>query len=474
MPASSASGDQLQNAGSDADSNAGTGDVGDPNAACSQEEKAELSVIVKKSDGTPLEGVAVSITELGQSGTTGADGVADFGEVPPASYTAVGQKDNFAPPGGGNTTAAATQTQAAPASTSTQIALVLDALVATIAVHVQTSTGTPVEGATVSVDGKGWSGVTDAGGNFSFGQVPPDTYTVQGEKPKYGPNPASQTQIVAAGTSQQFQLVLDPITVDLVIQKPLLTLKHDNQTTIQLTLTPSSSTGDAYRIEVRRASGTDWGTLATIGMLDPFTAPIAGTFKVRGVVTIQGTEMTTSEKDLTVQFPEYSQIMGDPAVQSAMSTAWTETLGDCTSSPNQRREHGFWINLNTTTNAYEFGPTLYGPFDGPAETAGVSMPIVADVPPTPAATDQGAIYEVASFHAHTSTEFRPASLSPGSRLVGPSSQDHRGDHLQDRPGIVYDFVESPAGSGSIPFGYPGSSPAQPYPPQGKDRRTTPP
>ena len=57
---------------------------------------------------------------------------------------------------------------------------------------------------------------------------------------------------------------------------------------------------------------------------------------------------------------------------------------------------------------------------------------------------------------------RPAILSRGYR------------RRDDVPGVVYDFVESPAGSGSIPMGHPKASAAQLYHSRGKDRRTTPP
>jgi len=184
----------------------------------------------------------------------------------------------------------------------------------------------------------------------------------------------------------------------------------------------------------------------------------------------------SAEKDIEVQFPTYTQIVGDAGVQSALNAEWTRTLSDCTSSPNQRREHGFWINLNTKTGSYEFGTTVFGNFTGPASGAAVNLPPrPPDVPATPAVTDSGATYPVASFHTHTATEFRAAAVPAGStRGVGPSGADNNADNNDDVPGVVYDFVESPAGSGSIPMGYPKTSPARIYFSAGKTRRTTPP
>jgi hypothetical protein len=198
---------QLGEASSAADAGAGTSNVGDPGASCHQPQPAEIAVRVLRSDGTPVAGVDVSAA--GKSGTTGADGVFDFGEVPPDSYTATGQKDEFAPPSSGSASAPASQTLNAPAGTSTQFELVLDPLKARIAVHVQATDGSPVEGVTVSVDGKGWSGVTDASGNFDFGEVPPDTYTVNGQKDCFAP-PNAQTQNAPLGASTQYQLVMQP------------------------------------------------------------------------------------------------------------------------------------------------------------------------------------------------------------------------------------------------------------------------
>ena len=60
------------------------------------------------------------------------------------------------------------------------------------------------------------------------------------------------------------------------------------------------------------------------------------------------------------------------------------------------------------------------------------------------------------------------------RPIGPSATDDTTHTSEDVPGVVYDFVESPAGSGSISMGNPKSSAAQLYHSRGKDRRSTPP
>jgi hypothetical protein len=76
-----------------------------------------------------------------------------------------------------------------------------------IAVHVQTKAGDPIQGVTVSVDGLPLSGPTDKDGNLDFGNVPPNTYTVKGQKS--GLTPASQQQTAPANVLTKFTLVMD-------------------------------------------------------------------------------------------------------------------------------------------------------------------------------------------------------------------------------------------------------------------------
>ncbi len=266
-----------------------------------------------------------------------------------------------------------------------------------------------------------------------------------------------------------------PSSVVLEVQKNRLTLKHDRDCRLHVNVQPATVTVDRYRIEIKRASGGSWCTLSNRQTEDPWSAKIAGRFKLRGVASICGTEHFSAEQDVEVQFPDYSQIVGDAAVASATSTEWQNTLADCTQNPNQRRERGFWIKLNTTSNSYEFTGTVTGNWSGPAAGASVPLPSrPADSPASPTPCDAGATYSVASFHTHTPTEFRAAANPRGTvRPVGPSGADNRIDTSDDVPGVVYDYVESPAGSGSVPMGHPESGAATLYHSQGRTRRTTP-
>jgi hypothetical protein len=264
--------------------------------------------------------------------------------------------------------------------------------------------------------------------------------------------------------------------VDLTLEKSTLTLKHDNKCNIQVTVSPEGAPIDAYRIEIKRASGGDWCTLSNSPALNPWKAPIAGKFKIRGVAKICGTEKPSAEKDLTVQFPSYAEIISDAAVKDATDKEWTNTLNDCTEVPNRRRERGFWVRLNTQTDKYEFTAVVESAWSGPADGASVDLPPrPADAPVAPSPCDAGATYSVASFHTHTPTTFRTGpGLDGAVRGVGPSAADNRADATDDVPGLVYDYEASPAGSGSIPMKHPKESAAHLYESLGKDRRTTPP
>ncbi|MBM3744502.1 MAG: DUF4157 domain-containing protein [Acidobacteria bacterium] len=160
----------------------------------------------------------------------------------------------------------------------------------------------------------------------------------------------------------------------------------------------------------------------------------------------------------SVTFPSYSEIVADADVQTRTDAAWANT--EAAANAAGRREEGFWIRLNTGTQAYEFTATVTGDVVGPG--AGATIGLGSRPADTPGAN--GTTYTVASFHTHTPTAFRTVP-----RVVGPSGADQTADNHDDVAGVVYDYVESPAGSGSIPAGHPIGSAAQRYH-SGPDRR----
>lgn len=252
-----------------------------------------------------------------------------------------------------------------------------------------------------------------------------------------------------------------------------LTLKHDRLCDIEIGILPENANPSSWKVEIRRESETTWYTLPDVPdapgdskgkqVKKNWEAKIASKFKLRAVVNAQGTDHYSNEKDLEVQFPSYSDISSDSTVTAAANAAWAATLADTT--PTQRRELAFWIQINTRTDVYVCLPTINGPFvtnsQGAYATPGGPP---ADIPITPDPNADGAEYTVALFHTHTPTTHRRFG-----RAIGPSGQDGRFHTHHDRVGLVYDYVGV---SGNSPAGHPLLSPAQLYH-SGPNRRSTP-
>jgi len=269
-------------------------------------------------------------------------------------------------------------------------------------------------------------------------------------------------------------------TIDLEVDHAVRTLKHAHANRLKIVVSPASCRASAYKIEIQRASGGAWFPLATTRSFR-WLARVAGTFKLRGTATIDGADVQSGTKDVELRFPTYAEMVGDGHTRRAAARVWAETLRNCTQHPvNQRRELGYWIQLNTRprVNRYVFTHRTEGSWRLPGQGASVSIPPrPADTPASPDPNANGATYPVASFHTHTPTTYRPLGLSP--RGVGPSGGDplFPGDMEADTadtvPGVVYDYVESPAGSGGIPMAHPLHAPARLYCSLGIDPRPTP-
>ena len=251
-----------------------------------------------------------------------------------------------------------------------------------------------------------------------------------------------------------------------------LTLKHDNQTTVRLSHPNSVDTAiTSSTVEIRRKNGhgTDWQTLGPETNLDPWTARIAGTFELRGRGTADGREVVTPVAEVEVRFPSYSEIVGDTNVIAFTDAAWASTLADC--SPGRRRERGFWIYLDTTTDSYESGQVQFGNWADDDEDVEIRLHRrPSDIPSSPLPTASGARYPVASFHTHTPTAYRTNIVF---RYVGPSDEDNDADFIDQVPGIVYDYTGDPSFPSMILGGHPLNAPAQRYQSLGVERRPTP-
>jgi hypothetical protein len=261
--------------------------------------------------------------------------------------------------------------------------------------------------------------------------------------------------------------------VELEVEKAVLVLKHNRANRLKILITPSTCRGDKFRIEIQRTSGGGW-----LPLLDKrsmlWMGVVAGKFKLRGIATIEGSEVISPEKDVEVKFPTYAQITSDPHVNVLMNFEWRSTLKECRKKPNRRRERGFHFRLDTEANKYiatNRGTMVYvGPTQGAVLGLGGSRRH-PDEPPSPAANARGAKYVVASFHTHTPTTFRPPTIPP--RVVGPSGADDSNNTGRQVPGIVYDYVASPTSGNSIPMGHPKNSTAKLYCSLGINPRPTP-
>ena len=127
-------------------------------------------------------------------------------------------------------------------------------------------------------------------------------------------------------------------------------------------------------VQIRRKNESAWLTLGSPANLNPWTAKIAGIFEMRGIGTVDGKSVETPVVEVEVRFPSISQIMSDPGVQSRALQEWNATLADCTEVPNQRREHAYWIMLDTGLNSYSAGQVIFGEWATPTTPGYVAIP----------------------------------------------------------------------------------------------------
>lgn len=235
-----------------------------------------------------------------------------------------------------------------------------------------------------------------------------------------------------------------------------------------MTLTPSSETWTGHKIEIKRASGSSWFTLAEAEQASGFVQRVAGTFKIRSKATVAGLEIISVEKDLEVKFPDITVIASH--VSADAQAAWAETLA--ATVDNSRREQGWWITLDTSSGSYgKSGECVGTPVPNSAGAIlDTWQPKPADNPtdPSPIASS---IYLVGWFHTHTPTTFRTAADIGSGRPTGPSGPpggDAGVSAASQTPGIAYDYIINPA-----PPLYPLNSPAKMYFVTPPDRRPTP-
>ncbi len=275
-----------------------------------------------------------------------------------------------------------------------------------------------------------------------------------------------------SGNSYKTETVnMKVVPVELILDKTKLDLLDAQKWEVKITGTLPAGAVTNYKFEMRRMTETNWHQMQT-GTSAVYTEKprVAGKFKVAAVLTVSGQSVRTNEVDLEVQFPDAAKILGGAGVQARMNQAWQDTLAATTST--SRREEGYYITLNTDTEAYGISAhTIATPVGNNAGASWdtVTIPRPPDIPASPVPTDKPT-YTVAWYHTHTPTTHRSVG-----RGVGPSPEDGLfGSHNSiNIPGYAHDYIESPAGSGAIPAAHPLNSSAKIYNITPPDRRPTP-
>jgi len=287
------------------------------------------------------------------------------------------------------------------------------------------------------------------------------------DNPAFGPG--DYVLRVSALGSDKCTRKLTIFKVDLEVEKATLTLLKENKFTGKII--PASLAASNYKFEIRRASEATWYEIVSgANSVHTGKARVTGKFKVRVTATAQAIMCKSTEKDVEVQFPDATDILAAAGVRGRMDTAWTDTKNATTAT--SRREEGYYITVNTDTEAYGItAHTIATPVANNQgagwDTATFPRPADSIANPTPL---QKPTYTIAWFHTHTPTTFRMVG-----RPIGPSAADFgwSTNASINCPGYAYDYTESPAGSGNIPAGHPINSAAQVYTATPPARRPTP-
>ena len=254
----------------------------------------------------------------------------------------------------------------------------------------------------------------------------------------------------------------EPEDVALVPSSHILTLKHDNQVWLAVAHSNSPSVQfEDVTVDIRREDFGEWYSLGPETNLAPWIVRVPGSFQLRGRGTADGRSFETPIADIVVQFPSLADIVADWDVQTAISHSWDLTKQDCTEVPNQRREHGFWIQLDTTTNVYRCTADVAGPWVTIGERGGITNNPPDETDPfilPPVAP--GGTFNVCAFHTHTPTTYKPSG-----RYVGPSDKDVETASSRGIPSLVYDYNATTIISNkpAIPPHHPKESSARFYP-----------
>ncbi|MDF7807914.1 hypothetical protein P4E94_10735 [Pontiellaceae bacterium B12219] len=225
--------------------------------------------------------------------------------------------------------------------------------------------------------------------------------------------------------------------VSLKLSTNIMTLKHNNECSLEVVTAPESILFTEHKIQIRRESGNTWYTLHNGENFD-WTTKVAGEFDLRAVATARSERIIITEPaQAEVQFPEIEDIVLDSSVVPAMNLAWN--LNKSGSDSQGFHEFGFMIYLNTLNNEYEIGSiTPSTKFAWDDEDTGVLVLHEKWSDPTsPTPIASGVTYSVACFHTHPPITDAPEGFW---RIVGPSGEDLTLHYSADTPGVVRDYI----------------------------------
>lgn len=207
--------------------------------------------------------------------------------------------------------------------------------------------------------------------------------------------------------------------------------------TLDCQLDPQGLAPKKYSYQMRRRGGgeQDWTEAATsTAPKVEYTTRAPGCFEVRVAAVFDANQKAYSQiEPLEVQFPTVAKVLEDGNVQKELSALWQQTYNTFFST-KERREFGFYVQLDTGTGQYTHTQVVTGQPASPNTVPKLELGPIVDQPPAAGSLGPGR-YAVAAFHTHT-----PLQGIGKERPFGFSEDDLGNANAQKLPGIVYDIA----------------------------------